>query len=182
MKRKIFSYQQCLELFEKYYGNNWNPISSFPFSVFRITTFNIWHMYAAVTQKDVSYLAFIDILLFPLNIVFDNLNISSLSFSEIYYIYMCFINNFFLENIFSFSGKYTILKSHKRGYTLNRNCAKKQIHWVGLFSFNNFCNKYFWFLWIEFRSSSVAFHSKENWLLAKNSHFYRTTSIVWQRI
>ena len=50
-------------------------------------------------------------------------------------------------------GKYTILKSHKRGYTLNRNCAKKQIHWVGLFSFNNFRNKYFWFLWIEFRSS-----------------------------
>ena len=66
---------------------------------------------------------------------------------------MCFINNFFLKNIFSFSGKYTILKSHKRGYTLNRNCAKKQIHWVGLFSFNNFRNKYFWFLWIEFRSS-----------------------------
>ena len=66
---------------------------------------------------------------------------------------MCFINNFFLENKFSFSGKYTILKSHKRGYTLNRNCAKKQIHWVGLFSFNNFRNKYFWFLWIEFRSS-----------------------------
>ena len=66
---------------------------------------------------------------------------------------MNFINNFFLENIFSFSGKCTILKSHKRGYTLNRNCAKKQIHWVGLFSFNNFRNKYFWFLWIEFRSS-----------------------------
>ena len=72
---------------------------------------------------------------------------------NILHIYVCFVKNFFLENIFSFSGKYTILKSHKRGYTLNRNCAKKQIHWVGLFSFNNFCNKYFWFLWIEFRSS-----------------------------
>ena len=59
----------------------------------------------------------------------------------------------FLRNIFLFSGKYTILKSHKRGYALNLNCANKQIHWVGLFSFNNFRNKYFWFLWIDFRSS-----------------------------
>ena len=67
---------------------------------------------------------------------------------------MCALSTIsFLRNIFLFSGKYTILKSHKRGYALNLNCAKKQIHWVGLFSFNNFRNKYFWFLWIEFRSS-----------------------------
>ena len=126
MKRKIFSYQQCLELFQKYYGNNWNPISSFPFSVCRITTFNIWHMYAAVTQKDVSYLAFIDILLFPLNVGVNITWISQFYHFTKYIIYICVLRLKFLpwKYIFIFRKIYYFKITQKRIYIKSQLCQK----------------------------------------------------------